>query len=281
MKGAETIRKSANPIADTSAPRGGPCSGDRVSTATSSQTRPVEFAAPGAAFSPSPAPGRPTMLRSIAFLLVLVAFAPTLPAEAEGPVDERPVRSTELFLPDTGRVAISAQGDRIAFERYDADGYYHLYTARIDGTGSRCLTCTARELRKKNALSPVWHPSGEYLVFQLQSSAKKLGLTAVDLLGGHRGLRSELFYIMESGKGYFQLTNTNETGNTVLAPVFSWEGDRLAWSERVRSRVGRWGTWALRTAELRVKRGVPRLGDVITHEPGKQKLFPRTEQLHA
>lgn len=213
---------------------------------------------------------RPKIWRFAAAYLSVVVFS--FAAQAEPPV-ERPVLSVTLLLPDTGRVAINAQGDKIAYERLDYDGFYHIFVAQPDGVGARCLTCTAAGLKKTNTLSPVWHPSGEFLLFQSQTSAKKMGLTPVDLLGGYRGLRSELWYVLENGKSFYQLTQTNQHGGTVLAPIVSWEGDRIAWAERVESRVGRWGSWVLRVAEIRVKKGYPRMGKVETYEPGAQKLF--------
>jgi hypothetical protein len=109
-------------------------------------------------------------------------------------------------------------------------------------------------------------------VFQLQSQARRLGFGPVELAGGDRGLWSEIEVIRRDGKGFWQLTRANENGSTVLDPQFSFEGDEILWSERVRSRVGRWGIWALRVAQFRAG-AVPRLAKPRRFEPGEQRLY--------
>jgi len=203
-------------------------------------------------------------------LLLLVGPAPLGAADVP---QERPVVDIRLLAKDVGRVDWSPQGDRLAYDKLLPDGRYHLYTATPETLVERCLTCLPLDLRKKNNLNPTWHPSGEYLVFQVQSSARKLALDPVALATANRGLFSELWMIRRDGKDFWQLTRVNEFGGAILDPHFSFEGDQILWSERVRSRVGRWGTWVLRVAELETRRGVPRLGKPRTFEPGPQKLF--------
>ncbi len=204
-------------------------------------------------------------------LLLLVCVPAASPAD-DVPTD-RPVVEIKLLGKNVGRVAWSAQGDRLAFDRLSPDGFYDVFTADPQSLIARCLTCDPRDFRKKNSLNPTWQPSGDHLVFQVQSSAKHLKLGPVELATAERGLYSELWMIRTDGKDFWQLTRVGEGGGAILDPHFSHEGHHLLWSERVRSRVGRWGTWVLRVASIKTKRGVPRLGTPITLEPGSQKLF--------
>jgi hypothetical protein len=207
---------------------------------------------------------------TIASLLAVALAAPApIPAESSSPL----VEDISLFRDGIGRVAWSAQGDWLAFDRRDPEhGNYQLWVMKRDGTFERCLTCEPLDLRRENCINPTWHPSGDWIVFQLQSQAKRLGLGPVELAGGDRGLWSEIEVIRRDGKGFWQLTRANENGSTVLDPQFSFEGDEILWSERVRSRVGRWGIWALRTAQFRAG-AVPRIAKPRLFEPGEQRLY--------
>lgn len=209
---------------------------------------------------------------SLLLLSLLLQGAATASPGSDVPAN-RPVVDVKLLARDVGRIAWSAQGDRLAFDRLSPDGFYHLYTADPESLIDRCLTCEPLDFRKKNSLNPTWQPSGDHLVFQVQSSAKHLKLGAVDLATAERGLYSELWMIRRDGRDFWQLTRVGEEGGAILDPHFSHEGDLLLWSQRVRSRVGRWGTWVLQVAEIKTKRGVPRLGKPTTLEPGPQKLF--------
>jgi Tol biopolymer transport system component len=206
---------------------------------------------------------------ALSLALTLPASPPPAGAQSSSPL----VKEVSLFREGIGRIAWSAQGDWLAFDRRDPEhGNYQLWVMKRDGTFERCLTCEPLDLRRENCINPTWHPSGDWIVFQLQTQARRLGFGPVELAGGDRGLWSELEIIRRDGKNFWQLTRTHENGGTVLDPQFSFEGDQILWSERVRSRVGRWGSWALRTAQFR-DGAVPRLAKPRTFEPGEQHLY--------
>ena len=205
-------------------------------------------------------------------LAAALALAPT-PVAAQSTSPPSPVKEISLFRDGAGRVAWSAQGDWLAFDRRDPEhGNYQLWVMKRDGTFERCLTCEPLELRRANCINPTWHSTGDWIVFQLQTEAKHLGFGPVELATGDRGLWSELEVIRHDGKGFFQLTRVHENGGTIIDPEFSHEGDQLIWSERVRSRIGRWGEWVVRVAQFRTG-AVPRLAKPKTFEPGEQRLF--------
>ena len=183
----------------------------------------------------------------------------------------RKVRGVRLLVKDGGRLDWSHQGDWIAFDRAEGD-FHHLYVMKPDGTRERCVTCNQWDFRKTNALSPTWHPSGEYLVFQVQENVTKLGLDTLKLTTPHRGLHSELWVIDVKGRQPFKLTQVRERGNALLDPHFSHEADMLAWSQRVVS-LGRWGEWEPHVGRFQIKRGVPRLTRVKNYQPEVRKGF--------
>ncbi|MEM7581943.1 MAG: hypothetical protein AAF560_01065 [Acidobacteriota bacterium] len=184
----------------------------------------------------------------------------------------RKVQGVRVLVDGAGRMDWSQQGDWIAFDRADSSGFYHLYKMKPNGSREKCLTCDIWDFRKTNSLSPSWHPSGEYLVFQVQEHANKLQLDTLRLTTPHRGLHSEIWIISADGKAPFKLTQTRERGAAVLDPHFSHEASKLVWSQRVVS-LGRWGEWEPHVAEFKIRRGVPRISKVKSYQPGLKKGF--------
>ncbi|MEE2776529.1 MAG: hypothetical protein VYE73_07165 [Acidobacteriota bacterium] len=182
------------------------------------------------------------------------------------------VTKIEKVRDDVGRAKFSAQGDTIAFDRPAERGLYQIYTMRTDGSFERCLTCAHYDLRKTNAFNPAWHPSGDLVVFQVQKQARRLDLGPIEMATANRGLFSDLWIADVGGKRIWQLTQVVPNGGAIIDPHFSYEGSQLLWSERVVSRVGRWGTWVLRVATLKGDK-IPRLAKPQVFQPGRQKLF--------
>ncbi len=194
-------------------------------------------------------------------------------ARLKGTPGHRDVKSIERIRRGGGRVDWSPQGDWIAFDERGADGLHDIYLIQPVGDQEICLTCERYELRKISALSPAWHPSGEYLVFQGQNAARKLELSAVELAEPFRGLHSELWIITRDKRDIWQITQVRENGGAVIDPHFSFEADQLLWSERLTNRSRPWGEWGVRVAKLEIKRGLPRLGRVRTFRPGGEPFL--------
>lgn len=197
-----------------------------------------------------------------------------LRARIRGEAGHRHVRGLKRLRKGAARGEISRQGDWIAFDQPTELGVRGLYVGLLGdpaGSPGRCLSCENSAVRKKSVLAPTWHPSGRVLVALVQGPARKLDLDIVQLATPARGLHSELWAFALDGRDAWGLTRVVPQGGAVLDPVFSFEGDRLAWSERVSTHEGgRWGEWVVRVGEFGTRRGLPRLGDVETYEVGAE-----------
>jgi Tol biopolymer transport system component len=215
-------------------------------------------------------------------LLVLAFGTSGHPGGAQVPEPEPPTGSPEagerlaasvvLRVPDAARPAWSRQGDWIAYDRRGPDGFNDLYVAKPDNAFDRCLTCELPELANRHAGNADWHPSGSYLVFQSERPFKHDGEPYAFLAVPGRNLDSAVWVVSVEGRSLWQLTGHQQTPYPSHSPRFSFEGDRLAWSERVAS-AGTWGDWVLRVGEFSAPRGVARVRDVRTFEPAAQHAF--------
>ncbi len=145
-----------------------------------------------------------------------------------------------------GRVDWSHKLDLIAFDKKGKDGLFNLYTMKLDGTDIVCLTCNQTDLPRKHRGQPAWHPSGKYIVFQVENKHSKGTINEQPSLG----INNDLFLATADGKSYWKLTD-NPPGYAALHPKFSYNGEKLLWSERYeRGRGSRWGHWRLAIADF-------------------------------
>ncbi len=196
-----------------------------------------------------------------------------LKAHMAGPPGHRAVREVSIFRQDAGRLAFSRQGDFLAYDKKEDDGRYDVYLLRTNGASETCLTCDIYDLRRANVLDPVWHPSGDYLVVQVQESPRRLKLDPLRLATPLRGVHSELWVVLAKGRQAWRITRSSEQGGAVVGPAFSYEGDRLLWNERLSNVDEPWGHWGVRVAEISIRRGLPKLGKITTHDGGWKPGF--------
>jgi len=186
------------------------------------------------------------------------------------------VKSIKIVKENGGRVDWSPKGDLIAFDKREYR-YYNVYTMYPDGSNEICLTCGKAELPGKHVGNPAWHPSGEWIVFQVEKE-NHYGSSGWSMPG--IGLNSDLWIMSSDGNNFYQLTflktkqhwwdKTPTTG--VLHPHFSHDGSKLFWVERL-GPGGLWGEWALKVADFKIENGVPKLENVKMFQPREQKLF--------
>lgn len=103
----------------------------------------------------------------------------------------------------------SPDNERIVWRRFNPDGNSaEIWTMRVDGSDERQLTADGMV-----DWGPYYHPSGDYIIYSSN-------------LLGHANF--ELFMIdPEGSKPPVRVTNT---AGTDILPVFSPDGNRLAWS---------------------------------------------------
>lgn len=162
--------------------------------------------------------------------------------------------------------------DVIAFDQLGADNYFDLFTANLDGSGEKCLTCGRSELPNRHIGNPSWHPSGEFIVFQVQKANAPFNPIADYFANPGSGIGNDLWITDREGTRFWRLTDI-AVQNGVLHPHFSPLGDQLFWSERVSTAGGPIGEWAMHVADFRIVSGVPTIENVRRYQPGAQRRF--------
>jgi Tol biopolymer transport system component len=191
------------------------------------------------------------------------------PTPAPGPVADPAVVRITTIKNGGGRVDWSAQ-NLIAFDQLDSDNYYDVFVMNPDGTGERCLTCNRPALPNRHMGNPAWHPSGDYIVFQVQKANAPPNPLSDWFANPGAGINNDIWVMDAQGTRYWQLTNVPISIGGVLHPHFSRSGDRLLWSERVGT-AGPWGEWALRVADFQITPSGVRIANVRTYQPGVQR----------
>lgn len=183
------------------------------------------------------------------------------------------VKRITLLNENGGRVSWSSKGDFILMDRKNEDGYYDIYMIRSDGSDEQCLTCDQAEVIGKGHIGqPEWHPSGRYMVFQVQK-LKNQGKWGRDLAATPGfGRHSDLWLMELSTKRCFELRHTPETDESgVLHPHFSHDGKKLTWSEMYEApnMTQGYGKWTIQVADFTFEGQKPVLSNLTSYEPGK------------
>ncbi len=217
----------------------------------------------------------------------VVVVSPTAGLQSAAPAAAAPVAATR---PGEGACAVasiryfglagendwSPDGNLLVFQRRDDDGIYQLYTARPDGAEEKCISCTevpGGPTRDRHKGFPAWHPSGRYIVAQVEM-ARHIPLKRLTEPG--RGAWNNLWVVTPDGQQWFQLTDYPSLAPTgVLGPRFSHDGKRLFWAEKIGSatREAPFGQWQLDIAEFVAEGGVPRLQNVQSFRPGNGLFY--------
>jgi Tol biopolymer transport system component len=171
-----------------------------------------------------------------------------------------------------GRLDWSKRLNLIAFDRRQEGGYFDVYTMNPDGSNQICLTCGKKELPARSKGNPVWHPTGDFIVFQAQNSFRGLGAITDYFANPGAGVNNDLWVMDRGGRRFWQLTDLKPRIGGVLHPQFSRNGDKLFWAERVDAKPPT-GTWSLRVADFVVENGNPRKQNEQVLQPGAQKGF--------
>jgi len=172
-----------------------------------------------------------------------------------------------------GRVSWSPTGDIILMDRKSSDGYYDIYMVGSDGSNEQCLTCDLSGVLGTGHIGqPEWHPSGKYIVFQVQKLKNK-GRPGRDLAATPGfGRHSDLWLMEFSTRRCFKIRQTPDSeASGVLHPHFSHDGKKLTWGEMYGAPNANYGygKWKIQLADFGFGGDKPVLSNIKTYEPGK------------
>ncbi len=158
----------------------------------------------------------------------------------------------------------------IAFDQ-EHGGRFDIYTMNADDSNKRCITCENTTILGGGRSNPAWHPSGLYLVSQVEKPGRST----------HPGFGqwSDLWLISLDGKSAWPLTNLPDTPNYgVLHPHFSADGRRIAWSQmRQKAQFLKngqeYGFWTIYVADFALNAHGPQLSNIRSFEPMGPALY--------
>ena len=193
----------------------------------------------------------------------------------DGLFRDREVRSIEIIQENGGRADWSPAGDKIVFDRQNADGYFDLDVMTPDGTIVSSVTAGNPLINQRHNGNPAWHPAGKYIIF-LSEEERHYG--AANKWPGNPGIGvfCNLWATDEGAKRFWKLTDIpmkQEKEDRIpamgaLNPHFSRDGSRLMWTERY-GEGGKWGAWRVKVADFREDDQGPRLeNEAVLFQPG-------------
>ena len=176
-----------------------------------------------------------------------------------------------------GRVDWSWPRNLIAYDSAGSNAHYDVYTMRPDGTDARCLTCNNPQLPATHKGNPSWHPSGNWIVFQVQKVNRAMRpqmQKMMDMRGSPGiGVNNDL-WVMDATGAKLSLLHEVALRSGALHPEFSPSGKYLLWGELIELGGGNGlGREELKVAEFHADGGTPRLDDIQTFRPGNKTFY--------
>jgi Tol biopolymer transport system component len=142
------------------------------------------------------------------------------------------VVSQQILTERGGRLDWCHRTNLIAFDRVTSANSSEVYTIRPDGSGERCITCKTPGLPQGIRGQPAWHPSGKFLIIQVQG--KFYQHSHFEFVSW--GIHNDLWLVAADGSWAQKLVEAEYLGAN-LHPHFSDSGHHLFWS--VRQSTGR------------------------------------------
>jgi Tol biopolymer transport system component len=198
---------------------------------------------------------------------------------AEKYVEEYTVDNITTITEYGGRVDWSHSGNNlIAFDRKENDKYYDIYTMKPDGSDEICLTCDHPDLPNRNIGQPAWHPSGEYIVLQVEKEEHRRTFSIATNPGA--GHFNDLWVLnVDTGDATLLFEVPNDKNYGVLHPHFSNDGTKLSWSEMYEKpsffqKDKAAGYWKLKVADFVVPTaGAPMLENISEFMSGEMAFY--------
>jgi Tol biopolymer transport system component len=177
----------------------------------------------------------------------------------------------QVFQQDAFGADWSKANDLVAFNAKAADGLYHIYTVKPDGTDRQQLGVGSVSFPQRTTGSPVWSPSGQFIAFVAEKTAhpgNSVGATP------GWGSYSDLWVTTADGSHAWQLTDVPaDKDHGTIIPEFSPDGRLLEWTERTGAgqplNPDRFaGFWVIKVADFNVAAdGTPSLSNIRTVSP--------------
>lgn len=178
-----------------------------------------------------------------------------------------------------GRVDYLPSINRLAYDKTSADGLFDTYTMAPNGTGKVCLTCGYPAIAQSHNGNPAWHPSGQYILFQVHDAS--LPVLPVEwvpityrVTNPGYGTNNNLWLMSADGSQYWQLTHV-EAGNGLLHASFDKTGTKVVWAEKI-GYTGPDQQWVIKVADFVWTDGVPELANQIVIAPFGSDTFYET-----
>lgn len=220
------------------------------------------------------------MKKFIAIFPILILLCSSCLAQEKKNVEttEDLVKSVEVIEESGGRVSWSKDGEWIAFDQKDKDGYYDVFIMRPDKTDKKCLTCNKKGIvpQKHNGL-PEFHPSGKYIVFTAEKQNHK-GTSHFARPG--QGPFSDIWLMTVDGKKFWKIIDVPSDSNYgTVHPHFSRDGKKISWSMMYEKIINifKWkkalGSWRLKSADFSMDSKGPKLTNIREHQPNVQAFY--------
>ena len=230
---------------------------------------------------------------TIATLAALVS--PVRGAAQAGPPE---VVDVEVLAFNGGRVDWAPDGSALAADRAGDDGFFDVWILGLDGT-ERCLTCAHETLglppgHKGN---PSFHPSGEWLVFQVEQP-DHVGPQGSFLASPGAGAYNDLWLMRVDASEAVELVHhdLSTPGRGSLHPHFDSTGRWLTWAQLIRGQGQpadamddpatvandravslTSGEWEIALAHVDFDATVPTAGPARTFQPGGRAFYETHE----
>lgn len=177
------------------------------------------------------------------------------------------VADVRVLQQSGARPRFSPDGQRIVFDRKNADGYYDVYLTDLQGQSLIALTDGKTGIGQKNNGNADFDPSGNYIIFiseeetHYSDNQKWTGDPGM-------GLFSNFWATDLNGDRFWKLTDIpikQSLGDDIIAmatvnPLFSLDGKTLYWTERYEEGGNHnWGLWRIKAADFVVSANGPRL----------------------
>ena len=199
-----------------------------------------------------------------------------------GPGKNPKVTNIRFIIQNGVRPHFSPDGNRIVFDRKNANGYYDLYISDLNGNIINSLT-EGNPVFQEGAVdrskgNGIFDKSGNYVVFIAEepdhfADGKKY------LADPGVGLFSNLWAINIQTNNAWKLTNIpikrslldRQPAIAVVNPRFTPDGKTILWTERyAEGGSNNWGKWRIKAANFYVDNGVPSIkNETVVYTPKK------------